>query len=100
MAPTHTPVQCVSTRVMRLHWIVPSGARMRGFTVLVDGRRQASLHAKDRAVTIDLRGRHVETVRVVIRGRTAAGRSMSASRTYHTCASARPGKVKTLRLTA
>jgi hypothetical protein len=99
-APTHTPVQCVSTRVMRLHWIVPSGARMRGFTVLVDGRRQASLHAKDRAVTIDLRGRHVETVRVVIRGRTAAGRSMSASRTYHTCASARPGKVKTLRLTA
>jgi hypothetical protein len=38
-------------------------------------------------------------VRVVIRGRTSSGRSMSTSRTYRTCAAARPGKLETLRLT-
>jgi hypothetical protein len=97
--PVHTPVQCVSARVMRLHWSVPSGERMRGFTILVDGRRKASLRAQDRAVTIDLRGRLAGTVRVVIRGKTASGQSMSTSRTYQTCASARRGKLKTLRLT-
>ncbi|MEN3285658.1 MAG: hypothetical protein V7607_6798 [Solirubrobacteraceae bacterium] len=98
-APSHTPVQCVSTRVMRLHWSVPAGARLRGFTVLVDGRKRASLPAKDRAVTIDLRGRLAGTVRVVIRGKTVSGHSMSTSRTYQTCAAVRPGKLKTLRLT-
>jgi hypothetical protein len=98
-APVHTPVQCVSARVMRLHWLVPTGSRMRGFTVLVNGRRQTSLKATRRALTINLRGLPAGTVRVVIRGKTASGRSMTASRTYHTCTTARPGKAKTLHLT-
>ena len=77
VAPPAAP--CVSTRSMRLHWTVPARTRMRSFKVTVNGRRVATLRGGTRAVTVSLSGRPVQTVRVLVSGRTTSGRTLGPS---------------------
>ncbi len=86
--PTRAPAACVSRRVMKVNFRLPTRAKVRRLRVTVAGEgRRVSM--RSRRVTVDLRGTRPRSVRVLIRATVAGGRTLSAVRTYRTCTAAR-----------
>lgn len=80
---TLAPKQCVSRRMVDVHWALPKAAKVKGFQVLVDGKIIKSLPAKARAFKLSLAGRPAGSVTVQVK---AIGAALSTTRTYKTCA--------------
>jgi hypothetical protein len=91
-APAAAPAQntiapaaaCVSRRVVTVHWKLPSGAKAKGFTVLVAGKVYQRLPGTSRVVKVDLSGRAAGPVKVQIKT-TGRAPALSTTRVYRTC---------------
>jgi hypothetical protein len=76
---------CVSRRVITLHFSLPAGHRARSVALRVTGRAERRLHRTTRKVTIDLRGVKLRTVTVTVLARTTNGHLVTDTRRYRTC---------------
>jgi CshA-type fibril repeat protein len=98
---TPAPVVCVSRRAVTIHFRLPAAVRLRGLQVALDGKPSRALSPAARSVGIDMRGFAPSRVRVVVQAKTVAGQTLTAQRTYVTCAAApKAGAPATLYLRA
>jgi virginiamycin B lyase len=84
-----SPTQCASSRVERIHWRVPRGAKLKRIAVTVDGKTR-TLPGATRHTAVSLVGDGDGAVSVVIKGWTTTGTRYTDTRIYHPCA---PGTV-------
>ncbi len=81
------PRGCLSQRNFRIRLREPRGARLRSASVTVNGRPVPVRRRAGRLTApVDLRGFSTGTYEVRIRARTAAGRTLTGTRSYRTCA--------------
>ena len=85
------PAKCVSHR----RFVIHLRKRYRTARVTVAGKRVKvrRVHHRLQAV-VDLRGFGKRTVKVRVRGRSAQGRKLHETRTYHTCGAKKKAKKK------
>lgn len=80
------PAVCMSQRVVRVHFRVANGVKLRSLRVSQTGKATRSMPRKARRVVVDMRGYGAQTVRVQLRAKTTGGRTLTALRSYRTCA--------------
>ncbi len=96
-ATTPAPALCASRRSFRIHWTLPRGAKAKRFRIRVDGRPVATLPARARAWTVDLRGRGPATVRVSVQAEGTRG-ARGTVRVYRTCRGKAASTLPTIQL--
>ena len=74
---------CVSARTLTIHLLVPAGRKIKRFTVELNGKHVAETK-KATAVIVKLGGVKV-TFSLTIKELTAAGATLTQSRSYHRC---------------
>lgn len=77
---------CKSRRSFKIRARAPRGQKLRSARVFVNGKRVRTLRGKSLRAAVNLRGLPKGTVRVRIVARTTRGRTVTATRTYRTCA--------------
>jgi hypothetical protein len=87
-----TPIACLSRRIFTVHVPLRRGERLKTVSITINGRRAHVLRRSAAGVVIDLRTRPRGHYRVVVQGRTRAGRPIHLLRRYRTCTPGRRGR--------
>ena len=83
------PVACLSRRIFTVHVPLRRGERLGAVRITINGRRAVVLRRSRGGVVVDLRSRPSGRYRVVVLGRTRAGRRILVARRYRTCTAGR-----------
>ncbi len=85
-ASARRPRPCVSRRAFTIRLRAPRGQRLVRATVLINGRTAKVIYGRGLRAAVTLTGLPRGTLRVRIRWLTGAGRRVSETRVYRTCA--------------